>query len=510
MTLPGGELEKVARIPGLWRHRKGHHNAYALVDGGHALVIDGGHGGMFEALQARDITVDAALVSHPAKSAMGELPEPPLRVLAPAGAGKYLSPAEWTDWKTRSPGLGIWDNYEMPDAPREGIEYILSRGNDFLWRGFRVQSLPTPGQTPLAISLLVHWHGSLLVFCGDAVAEGGVLWHPHHLEWNHWSADGLRAAAEGLERLLRVDGDALLPAHGKPVLRGCAETLKTARTRLRAWIRAKESPAKGQRVSWLEGEAIAPQVLKLAPWLYQVGANGYLIRAKSGEALLVDVNAGEWEWFQGALRDAGGGDVRAILATHYHVDHAGALDEFHDLSGAEIWLTAEVARILEAPEKYDLPFRPPALKTKPARILEIDDPLDWGEFRITAWDFPGQTRAHAAFHFQKAGGSVLFSGDNFFPPERWFGSGGCSVANQTCPEYYARSAALVLKARPEWICAGHRAPFVFSREYFRRIIRWAKEYRTAIERLQHRQDRSGYRSLTGASDIPAAASRSRL
>ncbi len=486
----------IASIAGLWRYSEKGCNSYALIDGGHAIAIDASGDGLFDALEAQGISVDAAFITHPEKENIRGLYRRSTRVLAPVPARKYLSREDWEVWKTRPTNLGIWDNYDMPDEPLECAEYILAQGAcDFQWRGFRIQALPTPGHTPSAMTLLIHWNNHFLGFCGDAAAEGGTLWHPHHLEWNHWSAEGLRAAAQGVDRLCLAGCDALLPSHGAPILEQCTRMLQATRRRLQTWIEAKEAFAKGTRVSWLEGEPVGAGVAKMTPWLYQVGTNGYLVLSGSRRAIVVDPNIGEWDLFQTALRHSNATRIHAILATHYHADHAGALDEFRDRSGAEIWLTPTVSEILQNPQHYELPFRPAALSKKPERILEFDRPVLWDDFEITAWDFPGQTRAHSAFLFRKTGRSLLFSGDNFFPPERWYGSGGCCVANRTCPEFYAQSATRVLKEQPDWICAGHRAAFAFSKAYFQRVLRWAKAYRRSIEQLQHNQDRSGYREI---------------
>lgn len=498
-------LERVAGVPGLWRTREGGCNAFALVDGRHALVIDAGGTGFLKALRSRGLTLDAALLTHPEEENIRGLRGRPLRILAPVQAENDLSAS-----RKRPPSAGVPDNYDPPAHPLKA-EYVLARGGrDFLWRRFRIQALPTPGHTPAALTLLIHWHGYLLAFCGDAVAENGTLWQPHRLEWNHWSADGLRAAAEGLDRLTLAGCDILLPSHGELIRASCPHVLKKARRRLEEWIRAKEGFVRGARVRWLDAVPVSNNVVKITPWLYQFGLNGYLVLSSAGRGLVIDPGPGEWNPLRIALRDAGIRKVHALLATHFHADHAGGLKEFRSRTGAEIWLTAPVAEILGAPQKYDLPFRAPALGRRPDRILDFELPFRWEEFHIAAWDFPGQTRAHSAFLFRKRGHSLVFSGDNFFPPERWFGSGGCCAANQTCPEFYARSARRILRERPDWICAGHRAPFAFSEKYFRRVLSWAKAYRRAITQLQHAADPSGYRALPGASDNPEAASPSPL
>ncbi|MEU8487246.1 MBL fold metallo-hydrolase [Streptomyces sp. NPDC048641] len=120
-------------------------------------------------------------------------------------------------------------------------------------------------------------------------------------------------------------------------------------------------------------------------------------------------------------------EVRRIVVTHFHEDHAGGAGEFAALSGAQVW-----AHPLDAPfvrgerqgpapvfEDWERPLHAEALKLLPpqptdpvlpceVRELTDGDVLDFGGgARVVA--VPGHTDGSIALHLPHHG--VLFTGD---------------------------------------------------------------------------------------------------
>jgi len=167
----------------------------------------------------------------------------------------------------------------------------------------------------------------------------------------------------------------------------------------------------------------------------------------------------------------------------YHFDHAEGLDTIRKRMKARIILPGGLVPILVHPERFKRPFLPDRLAEPPDKTLRPNKVWRWNEYEIETWFFPGQTREHFAFAFVADGQRVLISGDNYFPPDRWGGSGGCGRLNQSRPRHFAESARKVLEWKPNILFAGHQATFAFSAPYFRRVIIWAKSYERACRQL---------------------------
>ncbi|MFE9450368.1 MBL fold metallo-hydrolase [Streptomyces sp. NPDC006739] len=119
------------------------------------------------------------------------------------------------------------------------------------------------------------------------------------------------------------------------------------------------------------------------------------------------------------------GEVRRIVLTHFHEDHAGGAGEFAALSGAEV-----LAHRLDAPfvrgelpgpppvfEDWELPLHaeaaarlPPGEPLRPDRVTEVSggDLLDFGGGARVV-HAPGHTDGSIALHLPAHG--VLFTGD---------------------------------------------------------------------------------------------------
>lgn len=174
------------------------------------------------------------------------------------------------------------------------------------------------------------------------------------------------------------------------------------------------------------------EVIDLAPDLrmlrFPVG-QAYLWR-DGAELTLVDAGApGAGAPIADVVRDWGHApeDVRRIVLTHFHEDHAGGAGEFARLSGAEVY-----AHRLDAPfvrgdakgpgpvyEDWERPLHaqalaqlppPPAEPVLPHEVREVEDgdTLDFGGgARVVG--APGHTDGSIGIHLPRHG--VLFTGD---------------------------------------------------------------------------------------------------
>ena len=92
-------------------------------------------------------------------------------------------------------------------------------------------------------------------------------------------------------------------------------------------------------------------------------------------------------------------DVKILLATQAHWDHTAALAEIKDLTGAEMWATAEDAPVLEDGGFSDPhfggreSFRPVSVD----RIIADGDVIELGATRLTVMETPGHTTGSSSY-----------------------------------------------------------------------------------------------------------------
>jgi glyoxylase-like metal-dependent hydrolase (beta-lactamase superfamily II) len=161
-------------------------------------------------------------------------------------------------------------------------------------------------------------------------------------------------------------------------------------------------------------------------------------------------------------------DVRAILITHAHVDHAGGAAALAEGSGADVFASSADAAAIEGTEPMSPPpvldraaflkplFRllPDAAPVAVHRRLEADDSILPGDMSAIAT--PGHTPGHTSYVLDRAGG-VLFVGDAAVA--RRNGSAARGWMNVSTPTFDASITSLA-DVGAEVACFGHSAPIL--------------------------------------------------
>ena len=105
--------------------------------------------------------------------------------------------------------------------------------------------------------------------------------------------------------------------------------------------------------------------------------------------------------------------ITAILLTHGHLDHIGAVDELRQaLKVATYTSKKEAALANDQNLNGTALFNMPPITVTVDHFLEHDQEIDLGAGKIRVVSTPGHTHGHLSFYIPDAG--ILFSGDCLF------------------------------------------------------------------------------------------------
>jgi glyoxylase-like metal-dependent hydrolase (beta-lactamase superfamily II) len=143
-----------------------------------------------------------------------------------------------------------------------------------------------------------------------------------------------------------------------------------------------------------------------------IGTNCYVVRAdrRATEAVIVDPGADAAELRLRLARD--GLRCVAILVTHTHYDHIGAVAELAEATEAPVYAPDGEADVLERPEDVYGPMGIHLRGRRPDVRLQGDETLDVAGIHFESMFVPGHSPAHLAFAAEGAvfSGDVLFAG----------------------------------------------------------------------------------------------------
>lgn len=142
-----------------------------------------------------------------------------------------------------------------------------------------------------------------------------------------------------------------------------------------------------------------------------VAENTFIAISDDGEALLIDPGD-EPDKISEAIAGSEA-NVKAILITHTHFDHVGAVAEMARRSGAEVWVPKLERMILADINSYmNYPGLGPFESYEAEHTVEGGEHLQLAGFEIDVYATPGHSPGHVSYSLPAH--NVLFSGDVLF------------------------------------------------------------------------------------------------
>ncbi|MBM3241262.1 MBL fold metallo-hydrolase [Candidatus Poribacteria bacterium] len=478
-------------------------NVGVLQRNGRVLLIGCGEGKIFEqsplekggrGLSVRPENVDWILMTHHHRDeAAGLAPvlEHGVRLAVPAKE-QYLFDAVETFWANDT----VWrHNYNFHPSPlslRQSVPVAraLSEGDIFEWQGLTIEVLETPGHTLGSVTYIIDFNklpswegpgvGSVKVaFVGDMLYGPGQLWDFHSLQGRLRMADGSMTSEYhgfgenseqlliGLEKILQRKPDFLVPSHGV-VIEQPESAVAQLRENIEACMANYRQLSSGRWYFWTakpDWQAVRDSLNQncrpLPPWVLEFYGTSRAIVADDGTVFLIDC-AGECPKKIAELQKQGKmRAVEGVWITHYHDDHVGAVNDVRSQQNCSVYAHECMVDILRNPKAYYMPCLDPNPITVD-KIVKTGETWQWKDFRLTAYDFPGQSYYDAALLVERDGFSVLFTGDSLTP-------GGiddyCAQNRNLLGEGvgFDRCLALLDELRPDLLVNEHVAgAFTFS------------------------------------------------
>jgi hydroxyacylglutathione hydrolase len=145
--------------------------------------------------------------------------------------------------------------------------------------------------------------------------------------------------------------------------------------------------------------------------LGSIGTNCHLVRRDPGAAETAVIDPGADADRIMATLERTGARCAAILLTHSHYDHIGALATLAGTTGAPVWLPKLEEDVFARPDAYfgalGVSTRP---YTGPSTLLDGGETIDAAGITFQVTQVPGHSPGHVAYYADGA----LFSGDVLF------------------------------------------------------------------------------------------------
>jgi len=154
--------------------------------------------------------------------------------------------------------------------------------------------------------------------------------------------------------------------------------------------------------------ALDVQTLTVGPF----AENTFLLRSKGSERLLI-VDPGEEPERLLNAAELTGGEIEAILITHCHIDHIGAVTPVAEATGAPVYCPRLEANLLsEINTIVQVPGMGPYDNHEPDELVSGGETLELAGLTLDVIATPGHAPGHVTYSVR--GEDAIFSGDVLF------------------------------------------------------------------------------------------------
>ena len=480
-------------------------NVYLIVGEHASTLVDFGSGAgllYLDALHAPPVT-HVLLTHHHRDQAQGlatissapsvgndpNTTRPGLQIWAPYNEQELLADVD-NLWQRRE----IFNNYNVRQDRFSLLEPVSLDGllEDYAhyeFSGIDFEVIPTPGHTPGSISLAASIDGQEVIFCGDLIYAPGKVWSLAATQWSYNGGEGLPATVASLVDLKARRADILLPSHGEPIREVASSIDLTVERLVELMAYRQQNP---RLLNFIEQPytAVTTHLLRSN----QNVANSFVLISKNGLALMIDFGydfmtgmppgadrAAHRPWLyslKNLKKNHGIRKIDAVIPTHYHDDHVAGINLLKRVEGTQAWIPGNFSSILAEPSRYDLP----CLWYDPFnadRILSVDQPVEWQEYRLTLYPFPGHTHYAVAISFEVDYKRVLAVGDQYQNNDGLLWN--YVYQNRFQAGDYRLTAELYARLKPDLILSGHWDPLWVGPDYFSNI----SQRGAALESIHH-------------------------
>jgi len=380
------------------------------------------------------------------------------------------------------------------------VARALQAGHVHDWEGLRFQVLDTPGHTDGSVTYLVEIAGRRVAFTGDLISGPGQIWEIYSLQkrfpgmrGDYWGFGGaIEELKSSLDRVLQHKPDLLIPSHGVVMadpptavnrLKQNLDVLMENYLTTAAWriyfdgIYPKDKPP-----------MFPPLPTVTYPnWIRHIASTTKAIVAEDKSVFISDCGHPKAIEELSRLQAAGEiGAVEGIWITHYHDDHTQLVNEAKRRFGAKVYVQREMLDIIENPLAYQMPcLFPESIRVE--HPMEHGQTINWKNFKLTAYYFPGQTLYHDGLLAEKDGQKVFFTGDSF---ANWGVDDYCS--QNRCftgrNNGYEQCFQILLDTRPDILMAAHWGPLPVSPDYLKKSMALFRDRQKISDRLFPHKD----------------------
>ena len=394
----------------------------------------------------------------------------------------------------------IWDLF----SPIESIPVArwLRDWESFSVAGIEFTVIPTPGQSPGAITLECAVNGARIAFCGEIVHSAGKILRIAPLQYNYNDFTGGIALVSSLRTVKARRIDCLASSTGG-VTNG-AENVGAALDALEVNVRAHLShrPLHKELVDTIDDDPL----IEISDHLYQSkhgSASTWFLISDSGKVMAMDYGYNDLcstgasypyprnrramlhgiDALEARFGERG---IDVVLVTHFHDDHVNGIPLLQRLFGTRCWAGENFASILEDPTTSRFPCTWPEPIDVEAKPLGV--PFRWEEYEFTLYPMSGHTRFSTLIAFEADGKMAVATGDQYFFLDFGKSPSGPMMHNHVYRnganlESFTESARLVETIRPDIILPGHGIAYRTTDEFYDRIREYEKDYRELHEAI---------------------------